>query len=207
MKQEELNKIIKLHKKWLNNEPGGIRANLSNQDLSGLDMYCAIMIYADMRCADMTGANMISAIMTGANISGANMSGADMSGANMTGAIMSGADMTGAKNIPQHVIDMTRVVPDSGDVIGWKKCKDDVIVKLLIPSDAKRSNATSKKCRASFVKVMKVFGAEKGISKHDGKTTYIKDEIVRCDKWNEDRFNECSGGIHFFMSRKEAEDY
>jgi len=30
---------------------------------------------------------------------------------------------------------------------------------------------------------------------------------VRCDKWDDDRWNECSGGIHFFLTRAEAEAY
>jgi hypothetical protein len=27
------------------------------------------------------------------------------------------------------------------------------------------------------------------------------------DSWDEDRWNECSHGIHFFITRKEAEEY
>ena len=34
--QEELNEIIKLHGKWLNNEKDGIQADFSNMDLTGL---------------------------------------------------------------------------------------------------------------------------------------------------------------------------
>jgi hypothetical protein len=55
------------------------------------------------------------------------------------------------------------------------------------------------------VKVLEVFGAELGISCHDGKTEYRKGHIVRCDKWNEDRWTECGGGIHFYLTRVEAE--
>ena len=44
--QEELNKILDLHKKWLNNEAGGQRANLAGADLSG----------ADLTGADLSGA-------------------------------------------------------------------------------------------------------------------------------------------------------
>jgi hypothetical protein len=78
---------------------------------------------------------------------------------------------------------------------------------LTVPSKARRSNATGRKCRAEFVKVLDVIGAEVGISKHDGKTEYRKGKIVRCDKWEEDRWIECGGGIHFFITRYEAENY
>ena len=48
---------------------------------------------------------------------------------------------------------------------------------------------------------------EIGISSHDGKTEYKKGKIVKCDKWNDDWKEECAGGIHFFITRIEAENY
>lgn len=90
---------------------------------------------------------------------------------------------------------------------GWKKCKNGVLVKLQIPAKAKRSSATSRKCRAEFVEVLEVIGADIGISRHDGVTAYKKGEIVKCDKWEGDRWIECGGGINFFITRKEAEEY
>jgi len=53
--------------------------------------------------------------------------------------------------------------------------------------------------------VLKVFGAEEGISLHDGVTKYRRGEIVKCDNWNENRWEECAGGIHFHITREEAE--
>ena len=80
-------------------------------------------------------------------------------------------------------------------------------MKLLVGKKAKRSNATGRKCRAEYVKVLAVIGAEVGISKHDNKTEYRAGAIVQCDKWEEDRWVECGGGIHFFITRIEAENY
>lgn len=42
MKQEELQKILDAHKKWINGEEGGARANLNGADLRGayLDFSC-----------------------------------------------------------------------------------------------------------------------------------------------------------------------
>ena len=84
---------------------------------------------------------------------------------------------------------------------------NNIIVKLKIPKSAKRSSATTRKCRASHVKVIEIFGADKAVSSHDGKTIYKAGEVVKCDNWCEDRWQECAGGIHFFMSRQEAENY
>ena len=38
MKQEELQEILDAHKKWINNEDGGVRADLSGADLSGANL-------------------------------------------------------------------------------------------------------------------------------------------------------------------------
>lgn len=80
-------------------------------------------------------------------------------------------------------------------------------MKLKIPSRAQRSNATGRKCRAEYVKVLSIYGGKKeAISRHDDTTKYVIGKTVRCDMWNPDRWVECGGGIHFFLTRKEAED-
>lgn len=79
-------------------------------------------------------------------------------------------------------------------------------MKLKIPAAAKRSSATSRKCRAEFAEVLEVFGAEKGRSSY-GEVTYRAGEIVHPDSFNDDRWSECSNGIHFFITREEAEAY
>ena len=63
MKQEELQKILEAHKKWINSEDDGVRANLSEADLRG----------ADLSDADLSDANL-----SEANLSGADLSGADL---------------------------------------------------------------------------------------------------------------------------------
>ena len=135
----------------------------------------------------------------------ATASGADLSGANLSGANLSGASLYGIKNA-DLVIARTRILSE-GDLIGWKKCKNNVIVKMQIPSDAKRSHAFGRKCRAEYVKVLEVIGAEVGIAQHDGKTEYRKGEIVKPDSFDENWQDECAPGIHFFITRIEAENY
>ena len=171
-----------------------------------------IKAYASLRGvnlygADLHGADLRGASLRGANLYGADLHGADLHGANLRGADLRGADLRGVKNIPKSSAASLQVLPDEGDVIGFKKCKDDVIVKLLIKSDTPRSSATTRKCRAQFSTVLDVIGGDVGISTHDEKTEYRKGETVHCDKWCDDRWNECAGGIHFFITRQEAEDY
>ena len=37
--------------------------------------------------------------------------------------------------------------------------------------------------------------------------TYTVGEIVKADMWNDDRWNECTHGIHFFIDRQSAVEY
>lgn len=135
-----------------------------------------------------------------ANLSGANLSGADLSGANLRGAI----------NIPDYALAITIITP-GGDFIGWKKLQQNRIAKLLIPAAAKRSNATGRKCRSEFATVLAIYDGEKevdsGLSQFAKGFIYLVGETVHCDDWDDDRWNECSGGIHFFLTRYEAENY
>ena len=184
---DDWRQILEGHAKWLRGD-GGTRAVLRGANLTG----------ADLRGADLTGANLRGANLTGANLTDANLTGADLTGADLTGA-----DLTGAVGA-DLAIARTRILP-AGELIGWKKCQGDVLVKIQIPTDAKRSHAFGRKCRAERVLVLEVVGAECGVSLHDGKTTYRAGEVVACDVWCEDWREECAGGIHFYITREEAE--
>ena len=80
MNKQELNKVLELHKKWLNNEEGGERANLSDADLIDADLCGADFSKANLRGADLRMANLRWADLCVANLSGANLSGADLRG-------------------------------------------------------------------------------------------------------------------------------
>lgn len=112
--------------------------------------------------------------------------------------------------------------PEEGSFIGYKKLVDfynnEYICKLLIPEDAKRSSATSKKCRCSYAKVLEIKNIKNGemvssvlhnvrIFSEYKHINYKVGDFVFPDEWDENRFNECSHGIHFFMNKKYALDY
>ena len=79
----DLKQILELHKKWLDNEGGGKRADLSDADLSGADLRSADLRSAYLRSADLSGADLRSADLRSADLSGADLSGADLSGADL----------------------------------------------------------------------------------------------------------------------------
>ena len=138
--------------------------------------------------------------------SGADLSGADLSRAYLSGANLSRANLSGAQN-SDLAIAQTSILPDEGDVIGWKKCRKKVIVKVLVKGDEKRSNASGRKCRAFRVTVLDVLGAETGRGIYNPDVVYRKGEVVEADGWTEDRWEECGHGIHFFITKAEAVEY
>ena len=187
-----------------------VQAVKQGADLRGADLQGAYLQGADLQGAHLQGAYLQGAYLRGADLRGAYLQGADLQGAYLQGAYLQGAylqgaDLQGAENIPVIALAQSSIVPDDGPIHGWKKCANGVIVHLAVGSKARRSNAFGRKCRAEYVKVLEVYGAEVGISLHDGRTEYRKGRIVRCDKWNEDRWTECGGGIHFYLTRAEAE--
>ena len=173
-------------------------ANLRDADLSG-----AYLRYADLHGADLSGADLSGADLSGAYLRYANLRGANLNGADLSGANLHGADLSGAKNA-ELAFAVTVIVPE-GELIGWKKCRNNVLVKLEIPADSRRSNASGRKCRCEFANVLEVIGADEGVSLYEKKITYRTGETVHCDQWDENRWNECSGGVHFFITREEAE--
>jgi len=180
-------------------------AILSEANLYGANLYGANLYGANLYRANLSEANLSEANLSGADLSGANLYGANLYGANLSEANLSEANLSGAEGA-DLVIARSRILPD-GDIIGWKKCRDDVIVKLRIPAEAKRSHAFGRKCRAEFADVLEVIGADKAISLHDRATVYASGERIVPDSFDENWQEECSSGIHFFITRAEAEAY
>ena len=148
---------------------------------------------ADLRWADLRGANLYKADLSGADLSGANLYKADLSGAKL---------------------DWPLACQEKGSFIGYKKCRNNLIVKLEIPEDAYRCSATSKKCRCSKAKVLSItnlYGSESksgvAVSKYDSSFVYRIGETVEVTDFDQNRWNECSTGIHFFMNREDAVKY
>ena len=135
-----------------------------------------------------------------ANLQGANLQGANLWGANLWGANLQAANLREA-NLPHFLI-----CPEEGDFIAWKKTTKGVI-KIKVPEKARRTNSlTSRKCSASEVIVIDGPGVG-GKSPNQGTLVYIKGDRVVADRFDDDIRKECTHGIHFFMTRKEAEEW
>ncbi len=196
-------------------------ADLRHADLRGANLHGACLYDADLSDANLSDADLSDADLSDADLSDAYLGGANLSGADLRYADLSHADLSDANHV-QLSIAKTSILPDEGDIIGWKKAWTDdtmppksVIVKLLIPADAQRSNATGRKCRASKARVLDLQDKQgnslppdtTAYSGHDTDFTYKKGETVHVEDFDTNRWNECAPGIHFFITRIEAVEY
>lgn len=105
--------------------------------------------------------------------------------------------------------------PESGAFIAWKKARikdsyGECIVKLEIVEDAMRSSATSRKCRCSKATVLEVQDIDgnvleqAAVSDRDENFHYVPRSVVSVPDFDKNRWNECSTGIHFYITREEA---
>jgi len=212
------------HAAWLRDKPDGVRvvtvshANLNHANLSHADLRDADLRSANLRDADLSHANLSYANLSGANLRDANLRDANLSSANLrdanlrdadlSGANLSDADLSGAENIPEYVTAITSIVPD-GDLVVYKQLAKDSIATLKIPKEARRSNATGRKCRAEYAEVLAIESSSgeslaEGQSRYNSEFVYRVGETVHPHEWCEDRWQECAGGIHFYLTRYEA---
>lgn len=196
-------------------------ADLHGANLHGANLYDVDLRYADLSDANLRYADLHDADLRYANLSDADLHGADLCGANLYGANLSDANLSDANRVKLSLAKIS-ILPDEGDIIGWKKAYVDgtmlpkpVIVKLLIPADAQRSNATGRKCRASTARVLDLQDKQgnslppdtTAYSGYDTDFTYKKGETVHVEDFNTNRWKECAPGIHFFITRIEAAEY
>ena len=235
--------ILEKHAKWARGEDGGERADLCganlrgadlcdadlrDADLCGANLCCANLSDADLRDANLCGAdlrganlsdgNLRNANLCCANLCCANLRGADLCGANLSGADLRDANLCDAKNTNKTAWDAYTAFyplqcPETGSFIGYKKAADKIVM-LEICADAKRSSATSRKCRCSKAKVLSIThldGSDSGLtevrSNYSKEFVYRVGEVAEVPDFDDNRWNECAAGIHFFITRDEAVKY
>lgn len=203
--------------------------NLSGANLHGADLYGADLSGANLRDASLNGANLSVANLRGTNLDDvdfrnarlyeadlrgtsltyANFCGADLSRTYLMGANILYANLSGAMNVPYIPMNC----PSEGSFIGWKKVANKLI-KLEIPAEAKRSSATSMKCRCDKAKVLSITDLDGShpideiLNTSQGHVLlYRVGKIVYPDYFDNDRWNECSHGIHFFINKQDAINY
>lgn len=210
MEKEKLDKILENHKLWLNGE-GGECANLRGADLRYANLYNIDLRGANLNSADLNSADLRCANLNSANLNSANLSGASLYNANLYSSNLNNANLNNVKT-NMYTIGYNLACPEEGSFIGYKKV-GKYIVKLLIMEDSKRNSATTLKCRCDKAKVLDIEKIDTGEkiestpSDYDINFIYKIGEIVKVDNFDENRWNECSTGIHFFMNKQNAIKY
>ena len=192
MTQEELDKVLERHLHWLREDCDGwenMRAVLDGENLNGL--------------------NLNGALLDGASLVEASLDYASLVGASLNGASLVGASLNGVTNFPF----IPFACPDTGSFICWKKAHGKII-KLEIPADAKRCSATSNKCRCDKAKVLEIQEIDGSVSdvteiasNYDKNFIYKVGKTISVKDFCDDRWKECSQGIHFFINRQSAVEY
>ena len=201
-------------------------ANLSNADLSNANLRRANLARANLQDADLVRADISNVDLNNVNLKDANLKRADLSYTNLEYADLRYTNLQDAnlvradlrranlKDIKTNIYTLgyNLACPEEGSFIGYKKA-NECIVKLLILEDSKRSSATSVKCRCNKARVLEIEKIKTGEklkeirSNYDNNFIYKVGEIVSVENFDEDRWNECGAGIHFFMNKNNAINY
>jgi hypothetical protein len=209
----QLSEILALHVRWLVGDRSGVRADLRGSNLRGSDLRGC-----NLRGSDLRGCNLRSSNLRGCNLSGSDLRGSNLCGCNLRDSDLRGCDLRGCDlrdcNLSDAILDpimsaRLSIVPEAGAFTGHKKLREGRIATLEIPPDAARSNAAGRKCRASKARVIAVIGpdgeaCEEGRSLNDQAFVYRVGQVVSPHEWCEDRWQECAGGIHFYITMEEA---
>lgn len=182
--------------------------NLCHADLRGVDLRGVDLRGADLHLVNLCHVDLRGSDLRGVDLRHADLRHADLRYANLHLTDLRGADLRYVKcmpNLPLHC-------PSHGSFTAWKKV-GDCLVELLIPAEARRCSAGSSKCRCDKAIVVSICNLADGISQNEVTNTNYTETLykvgceVTADKFDENRWNECSNGIHFFIDKEEAMNY
>ncbi|RKY07075.1 MAG: hypothetical protein DRP65_10880 [Planctomycetota bacterium] len=206
------------------------KTDLTSANLSYADLYKANLNEATLKWAVLLKANLRNANLRNANLREANLRWASLCEANLNGADLRDTDLRNAdlKNVDLRNADLNgayldgaklwnvkfgprSIVPPSGSFVAWKKGRNEEIIKIKIPSWARRTFClTNRKCRAEYVITLEIEDKNRHPLKecrggYDIETIYRVGKCTAPDKYDPDERIHCSHGIHFFLTREEAE--
>lgn len=187
-------------------------SNFINVNLSNVNFCSSQLVNVLLDDCDLQNANLKNANLERASLRRANLTKVDISGARLYAAVLENASLDDiifddkTENFRIHC-------PEQGAFVAYKKGLDNLIIKLLIPSDAKRVSSTMNCCRCDKAKVLEIKNFEGTKFFNEAWSTvaenfcYKLGEWVYAENFNEDRWYDSTGGIHFWMTEEEAKAY
>lgn len=201
--------------------------NLENYDLSDMNFSHSNFINVNLSNVNFCSSQLVNVLLDDCNLQNANLKNANLERASLRRANLTKVDISGARlyaavlenAILDNIIfdDKTENFrihcPEQGAFVAYKKGLDNLIIKLLIPSDAKRVSSTMNCCRCDKAKVLEIKNFE-GTKFFDEAWSTVAEnfcyklgEWVYAENFNEDRWYDSTGGIHFWMTEDEAKAY
>ena len=232
--QEELDKMINKHEKWVKGHPFYDRLLLSNYNLLNLKIKnkdlqriaifdCLLnntifedcnLEYATIKDSKIINTNFINCNLSYGDFLYDEFLKSDLLTCNIKNSHFDNAIFNNTK-----MPDYPMACPENGSFVGYKKVYNIVnnqyqwfILKLEILEDARRSSTASNKCRCDKVKVLEIQNLDGSIAKGviKAKSCYNNEFIYELGKkvkepdFDKCRWNEYTSGIHFFMNREDA---
>lgn len=201
--------------------------NLENYDLSDMNFSHSNFIGVNLSNVNFRSSQLVNVLLDDCNLQNANLKNANLERASLRRANLTKVDISGARlyaavlenAILDDIIfdDNTKNFrihcPEKGAFIAYKKGLNNLIVKLLIPSDSRRVSSTMNCCRCDKAKVLEIKNFE-GTKFFDEAWSTVAEgfcyklgEWVYAENFNEDRWYDSTGGIHFWMTEEEAKAY
>lgn len=201
--------------------------NLENYDLSDMNFSHSNFINVNLSNTNFYASELVNVLLDDCNLQSANLKNTNLERASLRRVNLTYADIRGAKlyaavlenAILDNIIfdDKTENFrihcPEQGAFVAYKKGLDNLIIKLLIPSDARRVSSTMNCCRCDKAKVLEIKNFE-GTKFFDEAWSTVAEnfcyklgEWVYAENFNEDRWYDSTGGIHFWMTEEEAKAY
>lgn len=236
-REEFLQEVMKGYHNKDNGEKYNVNMNMQDIVLSDLDLSGVILRDTDFSWAsfhnicfdgaDFSGCILKNTLFDNCSLRATVFRNADLESSALRGADMRGCDLRGA-NMFCSVLEKAKLegcisdestrffrlyCPEKGAFIGYKKCCDNRIVELLIPADAKRTSATRNSCRCSKAKVLVIKSTDCSVYFEEAWSTVDENFVYRTGQWvevpdfDEDRWNDSTTGIHFWMTREDAVQY
>ena len=194
--KEELETILEQHKLWSDsNGKDGKRANLTGANLTNADLMFANLTFADLSGAILSGAILSDADLTRADLSGADLINSELEYTNLTNTILDDKEQC------RKGIVLTE------PMIGYKKSGECKIITLEIPIGAKVFSINNYKRRTNKCKVIDMQGETELSSYYDTDFKYHVGDEIEIEDFDDNYNVECGEGIHFFLTREEAENY
>jgi len=200
-----------------------IEAVKQKVNLFGADLCCV-----NLSCADLHGANLHGVCLSGSNLCYANLENANLDDVSLFGTSLHGANLKNANlydadlyntdlresNLQGAKLPFIPMNLPDGEFIAYKRLQNGLVAKIKILEESKRSRGTWDSCRCDKALVLELQNkdgskaeSQQFISYKYAECAYIAGEIVRSDSWDEDRWNNDTHGIHFFLDRQKAANY